>query len=128
MVITIKYLVEKPWMRINRKTIFKALLALEIVLLLAMCGYGWDSSKNRGYTWGYWGEFNSISNSLGKIPGIKLSKSGYNDDITVEHFEFDVVTAEGRPLALFFSSSDAVRKLSVPALSKALLERIHLPQ
>ena len=34
--------------------------------------YRWDSSQNRGYTFGYYGEFNAVGNALAAIPGVTV--------------------------------------------------------
>ena len=65
--------------------------ALAALIAACVLGYRWDASINRGHTWGYWGEFNTISNSLAKLPGVNITAPWYNADVTLEEFGFDVV-------------------------------------
>ena len=104
----------------------RAIIALSAVVLMLVAGircYRWDSEANHGYTWGYWGQFNTISNSLTKLPGITIVKFGCNADVTMEEFGFDVLTG-GRQVPVWFDEDDPVRKLSGDALSNALLQKI----
>jgi len=101
-------------------------LSIVVVMFIAcILWYRWDSETNHGYTWGYWGQFNTISNSLAKLPGVTIIKFGCNADVTMEEFGFDIVTADGRQLKVWFDEKDPIRKLSGDALSKALLEKIN---
>ena len=88
------------------------------------CGIG-GIQANHGYTWGYWGEFNTVRNSLAKLPGVTIVDFGCNADVTLEEFGFDILTADSRPLKVWFGEQDPIRSLSGEALSKALRERVH---
>jgi hypothetical protein len=102
-----------------------AILGVVVVLFVAgILWYRWDSGTNRGYSWGYWGQFNTVSNGLAKIPGVTIVKFGCNADITMEEFGFDILTADGRQAHVWFSETDPIRKLSGEALSKALIEKV----
>ncbi|HWQ90236.1 MAG TPA: hypothetical protein VN673_01100 [Clostridia bacterium] len=94
------------------------------LLVVAILCYRWDSGTNHGYSWGYWGQFNTVSNALAAIPGLKIVKSGCNADVIMEEFGFDVTTGEGHQVHVWFSETDPVRKLSGGALSKALQHKI----
>ncbi len=95
-----------------------------VLFIVAVLWYRYDSGTNHGYSWGYWGQFNTVSNSLAKIPGVTIIKFGCNADVTMEEFGFDITTTEGRQVHVWFSEDDPIRKLSGEALSKALLEKI----
>jgi hypothetical protein len=83
-----------------------------------------DERKNRGYTWGYWGEFNTVSNCLAKLPGVTVTKAWQNADfLNLEEFGFDVL-AQGRQVSLVFGEKDPARKLSGRNLERVLLEMI----
>ena len=108
----------------------RAITFLSIVVvtfIVFILWYRWDSGTNHGYTWGYWGQFNTISNSLAKLPGVTIVKCGWNADVTMEEFEFDIVTANGRQIKVQFDGDAPIRKLSGNALSEALLETINEP-
>jgi hypothetical protein len=97
--------------------------ALAALIAASVLGYRWDSSINRGHTWGYWGEFNTISNSLAKLPGVKITAPWYNPDVTLEEFGFDVVV-QGHQVKLAFGEKDPIRNLSGGRLQKALIEQL----
>ncbi len=112
---------------LDQLTMKAAMLVLAAVITLLMASivwYRWDSGTNRGYTCGYWGQFNTVSNSLTKLSGITILEAGCNADVTLEEFGFEVLTAEGQQLHVWFSETDPLRKLSGQALSKELLQRI----
>jgi hypothetical protein len=110
--------------KIAMKRTIAILGAIVVMIVTAIVVYRWDSEKNRGYTWGYWGEFNTVSNSLAQLPGVNITKVGCNADVTMEEFGFNILTSEGDPVNLYFGEQDPIRKLSGKALSKALLEKI----
>lgn len=84
----------------------------------------WDYSKNRGFTTGYYGEFNTVSNALAKVAGITILSSWHNADVTLEEFGFDVKTSEGRTLKIYFGETTPVRKLTGDKLNTALAKEI----
>ena len=88
--------------------------------------YRWDSAKNRGYTFGYFGEFNTVRNALAAIPGVTVLDSGGNEDIVFEELRFDIRTSNGRQLRLWFGEQDPIRKMSGEKLARALVERIEI--
>lgn len=105
----------------------RTILILSIVVATFIAGilwYRWDSETNHGFTCGYWGQFNTVSNSLAKLPGVTIIKFGCNADVTLEEFGFDITTTEDGQVHVWFSEDDPIRKLSGEALSKALLEKI----
>src|SRR6266851_722523 len=88
----------------------RLVLAAVIALLMAsIVWYRWDSGTNHGYTCGYWGQFNTVSNSLSKLPGITILKAGCNADVTLEEFGFEVLTPEGQQRHVWFSETDPLR-------------------
>ena len=105
----------------------RAIIILSMVVAVCIAGilsYRWDSETNHGYRWGYWGQFNTVSNAVAKLPGVTIVQSGCNADVSLEEFGFDIVTADGRRIHMWFSEDDPARKLTGEALSKALLEKI----
>jgi hypothetical protein len=53
------------------KTFFLALLLLVVAIPIGWAGwYRWDSARNRGKQYGYYGDFNRVSNALASIPGV----------------------------------------------------------
>jgi hypothetical protein len=73
--------------------------------------YWWDSAKNRGSEFGYWGEFNRTKNALASISGVALTHKWHNLDVTLEEFGFGLMT-NGRAVNIGFSERDAVRTMS----------------
>jgi hypothetical protein len=106
------------------KRIITVLGTFAVLFVVAVLWYRWDSGTNHGYSLGYWGQFNTVSNALAKLPGVTIVKSGANADVTMEEFGFDITTAEGRQVHVWFSETDPIRKLSGEALPKALTEKI----
>jgi hypothetical protein len=109
---------------VEMKRVFLILLALVVLGIAYVSWDRWDAAKNRGHMWGYWGQFNTVSNALAGIPGITILKPYYNADITLEEFGFDVTTSEGRKLHIGFEERDPTRKLSGAELERALLKLI----
>jgi hypothetical protein len=89
--------------------------------------YRWDSAKNRGNEFGYWGDFNRTKNALASIPGVTLTRKWHHLDLTLEEFGFEVMT-NGCRVNVWFGESDEVRNLSrrraIPVLKKMISERL----
>ncbi len=101
------------------KTALLAITALAALIAALILGYRWDTATNRGHTWGYWGEFNTVSNALAKVPGVTILTPWYNADVTLEEFGFDILV-QGRQVKLVFGEKDPIRRLSGPELQQAL--------
>lgn len=104
--------------------ILLALLAMVGVGVILIFYYRWDSGKNRGNTWGYYGEFNAVSNAIAKISGVTIRGSWHNADVTLEEFGFNLTTTDGQEFKLYFGESSRVRKLSEDKLNAALIKEI----
>ena len=103
------------------------LLAIAITFGGALACFGWyrwDSSRNRGYTFGYYGELNRVGNALAQIPGVKILGSAHNPDITLEEFTFYIRTDDGARVQLWFGERDPARRLSGKRLMAELRRRI----
>lgn len=83
-----------------------------------------DAAQNRGYKFGYWGQFNRVGNALSEIQDITVTGKGGNKDITFEEFIYKVETADGQELSLWFMERDPIRKMSGRQLTEALLKKI----
>ena len=97
-----------------------------LLAVLAVAGviyWRWDADHNRGHHYGYWGQFNRTKNALKSLPGVRITKSLANEDITLEEFGFNI-EVEGKPVLLRFGESDPIRKLKGDDLVAALSERI----
>jgi hypothetical protein len=101
-----------------------ALTVITIALGAFFVWNRWDASQNRGYTFGYWGQFNTVGNALSEIPDIAVIGGGGNEDITFEEFMYKVETAEGQKISLLFAERDPIRKMSSRRLTEALLKKI----
>ncbi|MEM9018430.1 MAG: hypothetical protein AAGC68_15555 [Verrucomicrobiota bacterium] len=96
-----------------------------LLALIAVISFSrWDSSENRGYLFGYYGEFNTVANALEALPDVAIVSSGGTKDVIFEEFHFDVAISGGDPVELWFHESDPIRKLSGKALTKALRKKI----
>jgi hypothetical protein len=80
----------------------------------------WDGGKNRGYTWGYWGDLNRVSSCLKELPGVSIVDVWYTDDWSLEEFRFDLMV-EGKPVRINFGGDHFFSKESGPELKKTLM-------
>jgi hypothetical protein len=93
---------------------------VSILLIAALLyWYAWGSRQNRGLSFGYYGEFNTVSNALARLPGVSIVDSGYNADMTLEEIHFEI-NRDGRRLEIELGGRDPIRKMSGAALEKAL--------
>jgi hypothetical protein len=92
-------------------------------VLALICWYGWDSRKNHGLSFGYYGQFNNVSNALAGLSGVQIESSWYNQDLSLEGFSFDIEW-QGRPITIMFAQGDPIREMSAAKLDKALLDLI----
>jgi hypothetical protein len=95
-----------------------------VVVALAGAAYMVDSSQNRGWTFGYYGEFNRVSNALTRIPAVRIWEAAPNLDLSLEEFSFELKTTNQATIKLFFAQKDPVRKLKGAALQEALEKRV----
>lgn len=86
----------------------------------------WDSEVNRGYTFGYYGEFNTVSNALAKLPGVTIKRSYHNLEITLEEFGFIIQTGSGHEIRLDIGERDPIRDMGGEKLKKELTRRINM--
>lgn len=103
---------------------FPAFIVATLILIFSyLLFYRWDSSLNRGWNIGYFGEFNRTSNALASIPGITITQSWHNLDVTLEEFGFDLVVTN-QPIRIFFNETDPIRSMSRQTAIAALQTRI----
>jgi hypothetical protein len=104
---------------------FLAILAVLVGAIVALISYhSWDSAKNRGYSFGYYGEFNTVSNALARINDVTILNSWHNADVSLEEFLFEIRTADGPTNRIFFSETNPIRKMSGKQLEAALIAEI----
>ena len=105
----------------------RATLTIVYVLLavgsVAFGWHAWDTFRNRGYEFGYYGEFNRVAHAFASIPEVTVVSSWHNSDLALEEFGFDLTVA-GRPLELNFGETDFIRSMSREATVAALKSRI----
>ncbi len=106
------------------KWILTAMSAVVAGLLALISWYPWDSGTNHGLAFGYWKAYNNISNALVQLPGITITGTGCNADVTLEEFGFDVKTTNGVPLKVWFNEDDPIRQLKGETLKLALANKI----
>ncbi len=93
-------------------------------LLIGLIGwYQWDSAQNRGSTFGYYGQYNRVSNALASVPRVTITSGWHNHDVTLEEFGFDIRVA-GKPVRLLFSETDPIRRMNRDGAISALQLRI----
>ena len=94
------------------------------ILVAFVLWYRWDSGTNHGYRFGYYGDFNRISNALASIPGITITQSWANRDVTLEEFGFAAATTSGGTIRIAVGERDRIRSLSGDSLVQALKAEI----
>jgi hypothetical protein len=106
------------------KTLRLILAAVAVICVGFVVWYRWDSGRNHGYQFGYYGEFNRVSNALTAIPGITITQSWHNCDVTLEEFGFTATMGSGEPARIAVGEHDRIRSLSGDALVQALKTEI----
>jgi hypothetical protein len=106
-----------------RKWLVRVVATIALTIVGFLVWYGWDSRKNHGFAFGYYGQFNTVSNAVAQLPGVRITYAGYNGDITLEEIFFEV-DRDGRHLKIFISEQDPLRRMSGVNLEKALSELI----
>jgi hypothetical protein len=92
-----------------------------LIIVAVLCWYEWDSRKNHGLNFGYYGEFNTVSNALSRMTDVHILKSWYNAGLSLEGFGFEIARNE-RHWDIAFPDGDPIRKMSGADLEKALSE------
>lgn len=105
------------------KILLITVLVVLMIPVMFIIWYRWDSARNRGSEFGYYGEFNRVSNALASIPGVTVTQAWHNLDMTLEEFGFGV-TVTGRPVSLAFGETDPIREMSRTKAAVALQARI----
>lgn len=100
------------------------LLLLGIAPVVFILWYRWDSDHNRGFEFGYFGDFNRVGHALSRIPGIAITRDWSNHDVSLEEFGYDITTSDGRAVHLNFSETDPLRDVTGQQLTDGLLARI----
>jgi len=105
------------------KLLIVSVLVVFAIPAVLIAWYKWDSARNRGSTFGYYGEYNRTSNALASIPGVTVRQGWCNRDISLEEFGFSIVVA-GQPIELGVGETDSIRSMGREAAVAALKERI----
>ena len=92
------------------KLLVSLVLVFVVIPVAFIAWYRWDSARNRGREFGYYGDYNRVSNALASIPGVTITQSWHNLDVTLEEFGFSI-TFTGRPVRLAFSETDKIRDM-----------------
>src|SRR5688572_19371947 len=82
--------------------------------------YRWDAGRNHALPFGYYGDFNRVSNALASIPGITITQVWAHPDVTLEEFGFDGTNRSGKVFHIGIGENDPVRNLSGNLLINAL--------
>ena len=90
-----------------RVGIFIIVLAASALCMFCVW-YRWGALRNRGSEFGYYGEYNSVSNALASIPDVVVTHGWYNADVSLEEFGFEL-TQQGHRMRLWFGERDPVR-------------------
>ena len=97
-----------------------ALLAVIVFFIGFVLWYRWDSKTNHGFQFGYYGEFNRFGSALASIPGVTITQSWANLDVSLEEFGFAAITSGGVPVRIAVGERDPIRSLSGKLLVQAI--------
>ena len=106
------------------KKLIIILSAVVVLFVGFVLWYRWDSGTNHGFQFGYYGEFNRVSNALASISGITITQSWHNCDVTLEEFGFTATMVSGEPVRIAVGERDRIRSLSGELLVQALKTEI----
>jgi hypothetical protein len=106
------------------KWIIISLLGMAAAFFEVFCVGHWDSETNHGLTFGYWRAYNNVSNSLAQLPGVTIVGTGYNANVILEEFDFDVIVTNGVFLKLWFDEQDPIRRMKGYELRIALADKL----
>src|SRR4051794_13844088 len=101
--------------------ILHSVIVLSAMQALVSCG---PPAKNNGREYGYYGDFNRISNALVSIPGVVVTNYWMNRDITLEEFGFDIITGTKKDVHFGIGERDPLRKMSGQQLVESLKREI----
>ncbi len=96
-----------------------------VFLIFASMAYKFDSVHNRGWTFGYYGQFNRVTYALNSLDDISISRAWFNDDVTLEEFGFTVRRKNGDFIYIGFDQDDPRRNLSGDSLIAAVKSEIN---
>lgn len=114
-------------MKSSMKPTSKATLFVWVLRLSPFAFIVWiclDLFRNWGFELGYFGDFNRVGHALGRLPGVTITDSGYNGDVTLEEFTYEIKTQNGKTVELGFGESDPLRDMTGQQLADGLLARI----
>ena len=110
-------------MRILRRVLLSLVSLIALVAGLFWL-YGWDARENRGYHWGYWGQYNRVLDGLRRTSGGTVDRLYANEDLSMEEFGFVVRIPGRQELKMHFGETDGIRSLHGSDLDNALRARI----
>lgn len=115
----------------SRAVLSKVLLVAAVVpslpllaITLWILTYQLDSHNNFKLHWGYYGDYNRVTDAITSIPGALILDSWANGDITLEEFAVTVRTPAGDTIEMFFEEDDQVRHWHGSRLVEALKRRM----
>lgn len=118
----VEFVAETDFARMKKLVAILAAVVLSFVALVL--GYRWDSSTNHGYRFGFYRDFNRVSNALASLSGITITQAWANCDITLEEFGFNATTAEGGLVRIMIGERDPIRSMSSDSLVQTLKTEI----
>lgn len=104
--------------------LFIACVWLTLGCIMIFAFYLWDSHRNHGWTFGYYGEMNRVAQALAEIPDIRVISSYANNDIVLEEFGFRIHTEGHSGQTLHVSESDPLRNFAGTELLAELKRRL----
>ena|SRR5258705_9944536 len=106
------------------KAVLFCLVLLISAIVAFIAWYRYDSAQNRGYEFGYYGDFNRVSNALLRIPNIRIAGSFANCDVTLEEFGFELLRNSDEVIRVAFGEEDPRRELNRERLLQALKKEV----
>jgi hypothetical protein len=104
-----------------RHKLRQSVFAFSVCALLSSCS---PPALKDGREFGYYGDFNRVSNALVSIPGVVVTNFWMNRDITLEEFGFDVTTGAGKSVHIALGERDPLRRMHRAELVSALQKEL----
>ena len=109
----------------NKRFFIIVMLMWTLVPALLIGFLVYDGRENRGFTFGYYGDYNAITNALGQMTEISEMETFCHEDLFLEEIWFTVQLIDGTEKDIFIGQNESIRNLRHEELTLALRERIN---
>lgn len=86
--------------------------------------YNWDADKNRGFYFGYYGQFNQTQDAIKGMPGVTIIDSWQHRDISLEDFGFTIRTKTKKATINFYENSPQIKIRNKEEIQQFVLKEL----